>query len=530
MKKFKIADNHSSNCKVKCQGEVQGLDHRSGGSKSTLPLWRVMLNNHRRIVTSIADQSLIHVSRQVQVGPSLVTARLSIFDDIWSLDISYPPLGENKGGNQGIQGLESSLDNSDSGQFTSLIYSPLDKEVIQEMTKSKSCYSHQNQNQDQNQNPSGFVSDGEVALYSDSDMASWLDTIIAYWPPLCSTSSSHKTKDVCFSACKMEARRASHENSFTDSIQYDSNPYIAPNACTGLNQCNGLNSNCKSQYAVALSCRSDGLAMQYELLRLLRVCPISFTAALTACDRNTDRSQRCGGGSYSDGNRIANALNGHAVGGGDGDDSTSDSVNCGSGSGSGSDTSKYGGSDSSSNGNIPHDGNTQVTPLPLALTPTIRRSSRLSPVHFSVVSCDRTINGSIEGDHVNSNRSCGREMKIDCHPLNILTDPQHSPRSEALEALDTSTNIDDMNDKLGNEPRDNLGVVLRRVTPGDRLNIRTSSSKKKIKGNVGVESKVGSGSKADDITNSKLEGVVKGRVKFCTNLDMSKWDNQMQVQ
>ena len=87
-----------------------------------------------------------------------------------------------------------------------------------------------------------------------------------------------------------------------------------------------------------------------------------------------------------------------------------------------------------------------------------------------------------------------------------------------------------MNDKLGNESRDNLGVVLRTVTPGGRLNTRTSSSKKKIKGNVGVESKVGSGSKADDITNSKLEGVVKGRVKFCTNLDMSKWDNQMQVQ
>ena len=220
------------------------------------------------------------------------------------------------------------------------------------------------------------------------------------------------------------------------------------------------------------------------------------------------------------------------MGGGDGDDSTSDSVNCGSGSGSGSgsDTSKYGGSDSSSNGNIPHDGNTQVTPLPLTLTPTIRRSSRLSPVHFSVVSCDRTINGSIEGDHTNSNRSCGREIKIDCHTLNILNDPQHSNRSEALEVLDSSTDINDINDKLSDEFKNHVGVVLPTVTPGGRLTSRTSSCKKKIKGNVGVESKVGSGSKADDITNSKLEGVVKGRVKFCTNLDMSKWDNQMQVQ
>lgn len=33
----------------------------------------------------------------------------------------------------------------------------------------------------------------------------------------------------------------------------------------------------------------------------------------------------------------------------------------------------------------------------------------------------------------------------------------------------------------------------------------------------------------EDLQASKLEGVMRGRLKFCTNLDMSEWEHQMQV-
>ena len=53
---------------------------------------------------------------------------------------------------------------------------------------------------------------------------------------------------------------------------------------------------------------------------------------------------------------------------------------------------------------------------------------------------------------------------------------------------------------------------------------------KKYQTKVGIDTHSGYAIKCEEFLNSKLDGIMKGRIKFCTNLDMSNWNVQMQVE
>jgi hypothetical protein len=367
--------------KRKCTYSNLGGDASSVELLESTVVLREKLLGHKQIIKNLKSNAIVSsASRPILCGASCVIARLSVMDGVWSLDLTFLPFGMTGSttstvfmGHSTPDRSQTASDRASRGGGRCILYSPLNSTAFLDL------------------GPEDFE-------YSERDMDLCLDRILDFWSPLCSgRQAGSSAEESGGSRNRVTGHQGIEESAAIQDMKG------------------------------AVVC--DGVAMQAELLRLLKISPYGVMAllAVTATSNLSCNTPRIRGGDC-------------AVG---------------------------------SNDTVPS----------------------------SVTDRDR-----------------------DRDPLGVFTNTKHqdldqdqTPRSvsPAVTLTDSAT------------PSNSKTVAQSPMAIAANTFLKP---KKKLKASA-LRDLVAQGpsKSSDDLQASKLEGVMRGRLKFCTNLDMSGWDRQMQV-
>ena len=455
--------------------EVDETDIASDGS---FLIWKLKLRDHRKIINHIMNDinSEYSVKKNVRVGASLVIVRLSALGGVLSLDLSFPPLGQKKSmhwdsfndkSNQNLDG-----DSNSQNLVTSILYSPLDRLSLLEMSThlaasaaASSCIS------------SLGIKSEKMGMVQDFDkmeqyLEYWLNVIVCCWPPLC--SSTDKAFTNCMAAPAKEAQIYEYISSDVERTHDE------------VKEMDVINTAVKV---------SDGFAMQNELLRFLRACPSSFAAILACGVHRSDVGD----------NIIFPSI-----------DSISDSSESNSKS------------DTQSN-SIVFESRSDIRSKRLIKNSTDLSIYKSSPPLLPPSSiCYVSITKSID---------CNQTSRSLTFDASTVTGTGTGTGTGTVTGTGTGTGTGTVTG-TGSSRKSSSDKNFKKFTDLGRSecsdNVVTDNreylmDKKKCKTNVTLSNKSKSSFKNDDLLNSKLDGIMKGKIKFCTNLDMSSWDIHMQV-
>ena len=377
------------------------------------------------------------VSCIVRWGTSHVTVRFSVLEGVWSLDLTFHPYhvssahfscsGENHRSSSHVNPFEKEMEMESRGRENSypcVLYSPLDKCALLDVFTEHSFSSF-----------AAPLSPRDKLLFStdapydmaEADMKRILMLIVSTWPPLCSGRISNNL------------------------------PNPSDIALNTIQIC-------------------DGVAMQAELLRLMKCCPSGITTLLTRVLKVSEKR------SYTllQSNKIV-----------DGDSSCR---KCSS----------------------------------------LKDCTRSCPGNGVEVEVEGECQpyvafkgDSVDSETVISERECLRHRPFSATPSQSMCSSSSdvsSSSSHAEEGASTSVKCRD---------REELFYAPCAFTP-DYTVANTPKPKKgsDAVSQMNIRAIVRDSSiflSYEQLHSAKLEGLARGRVKFCTNLDMSKWSQEMQV-
>jgi hypothetical protein len=372
--------------KRKCTYSNLGGDASSVELLESTVVLREKLLRHKQIVKNLKSNAIVSsASRPILCGASCVIARLSVMDGVWSLDLTFLPFGMTGStastvfmGHSTPDRSQTASDRANRGGGRCILYSPL--------------------------NSTAFLDLGpEDYEYSEGDMDLYLDRILDFWSPLCS-GSGRQAGSSAEESCRSRNRVTGHQ---------------------------GIEESAAIQdMKGAVVC--DGVAMQAELLRLLKISPYGVMALLA--------------------------------------DTATSNLSCN--------------------------------------TPRIRGGD-----------CAVRSNDAVPSSVGNRDR--------DRDPLGIFTNTTHQDldRDQTPHSVSPALTLTDSATPSNSKLKQTLAQSPMAIAADTFL-----KPKKKLKAST-LRDLVAQGpsKSSDDLQASKLEGVMRGRLKFCTNLDMSGWDRQMQV-
>ena len=211
----------------------------------------------------------------VQYGKSFVCVRLSVTEEVWTLDLTFPPL--------------STASKRSQRNTTSSIFRPLEKERENEKEKEKErmevvdgeleaeyvgggdrCIIYSPLCRKALENFAQSSDNWPAVSCDDSNLDYWLHLIVNTWPPLCSGRVTNGT---------------ARDSDVTNGITSNGIGGHIESVCS----IDDVSTNMKdSTTRDVFVC--DGLAMQTELLRMLKLCPHSLTALLASGPKTSPMS------------------------------------------------------------------------------------------------------------------------------------------------------------------------------------------------------------------------------------------------
>jgi hypothetical protein len=382
------------NRKRKCTYSNLGGDASSVELPESTMVLREKLCGHKQVIKILKSNAVVSsASRPVLWGSSCVIVRLSVMVGVWSLDLTFLPFGMTEStGSTVSMGYSTPVRSQTASAGASrgggrcILYSPL--------------------------NSTAFLDPGpENSQYSEGDMDLCLCRILDLWSPL--------------SSGRQAGSRAEESGS----------PHKRVIGHLGIEE-----SVASQDMKRAVVC--DGVAMQAELLRLLKISPYGIMALLanTATSNLSCKTPRTRGGDC-------------AV-------DPNDSV-------------------PSSEADRDRDRDRDRDPL-MDLTNTTY--------------LDLDLDLDVDVDHTPHSVS----------PIAVLSESATPAAGKSKQTIAQSPM-----------------AIAANTFPKPKKKLKTSSLRYLVP--------QGPSKSSDDLQASKLEGVMRGRLKFCTNLDMSGWDRQMQV-